>query len=232
MLHSVVCAVMSPLFLRGFAQTLSILVLVSAAPGTLAKDAADGTVEMVKRMESTYARIHDLSADFVQVSQSKALGRREEERGRLYLERPGRMRFEYQVPEEKLFIAQGEDTWFYLPADNQVIEAPRNDLREAGVTALLLDGAPTFLEDYEVEKADDEKPAADEMALRFTPKAKRSYRFAVVTVGVMDGYARRVTVEDNDGNRTEYSFERLRVNEGLPPGLFDFTPPKGAEIRK
>src|ERR1700685_1640792 len=45
------------------------------------------------------------------------------ESGTVYFSRPGRMRWEYESPEEKLFIVDGTNVWFYVPADHTASRA-------------------------------------------------------------------------------------------------------------
>src|SRR5712675_2944691 len=37
----------------------------------------------------------------------------------LWLKKPGKMRWEYRSPREKLFVSDGKDAWFYVPGDRQ-----------------------------------------------------------------------------------------------------------------
>lgn len=193
---------------------------------------------LVGRMEDVYAGIHDLSATFTQVAWSAALGRRVAEKGTLVLERPGKMRWEYHEPERKLFVALGETTWFYVPADNQVIESPRAELREAGISALLLDGHPSLKERYEIAADPGTKelsPDPGQVLLRFTPRPEggtAAFAYALVSVDAGDAIARKIAILDDAGNTTEYLFDTLQVNRGVAPEAFAWTPPAGAEIVK
>lgn len=213
-------------------QSLLPALLVPVA-GAAAHASAAGPGDIVARMEQAYGGLRDLSADFTQVAESQALGRRVAEKGSITLRRPGFMRWEYHAPEEKLFIARGESTWFYVPADNQVIQTPRQAIREAGVGALLLDGAPSFAEAYEItpEPTGGEPLPPGQVLLRFRPLAERAaFQFALVSVDEGDAIARRIVVVDAAGNRTEYLFEHVRPNAGVDPVVFDWDPPAGVEI--
>ena len=44
------------------------------------------------------------------------------ERGRLVLQRPRRMRWEYDPKPGKLFIVNGREVWLYIPADREATE--------------------------------------------------------------------------------------------------------------
>ena len=40
--------------------------------------------------------------------------------GTLWLKKPGKMRWEYRSPRDKLFLSDGKDAWFYVPGERQV----------------------------------------------------------------------------------------------------------------
>ena len=56
----------------------------------------------------------------MQFSESWTLnGRKRLASGELYLRKPGKMRWEYSSPREKLFVSDGHEAWFYVPEDRQ-----------------------------------------------------------------------------------------------------------------
>src|SRR5579863_9839529 len=40
------------------------------------------------------------------------------ESGKVYFEKPGRMRWDYDSPEKKMFLVDGKNVWYYVPADH------------------------------------------------------------------------------------------------------------------
>ncbi|HSC78343.1 MAG TPA: outer membrane lipoprotein carrier protein LolA, partial [Candidatus Acidoferrales bacterium] len=84
---------------RAVLALLALLLLCSLAAATDATDAA------VRRVERHYNRISTLEAEFVQ---RHTLGATTlVESGRVYFRKGGRMRWEYESPEAKLFLADG-----------------------------------------------------------------------------------------------------------------------------
>ena len=77
-------------------------------------------VEVVSRVQAWLDGTHTLAGQFEQVLISSALGAGLEENGRLYIERPGKMRWDYTSPERKVAIIQGDLTWFYIEEDEQM----------------------------------------------------------------------------------------------------------------
>ena len=59
------------------------------------------------------------------------------------------MRWEYRDPEKKTFVSDGEDvTYFYVPADRQVIRREQSDARDLPV--MLLSGRADIVATFEV----------------------------------------------------------------------------------
>src|SRR5437763_5716467 len=76
-------------------------------------------------VDTHYNPLHSLAAEFTEVYRGSGMERTET--GTLKLKKPGKMRWEYRSPREKLFVSDGKDAWFYVPADRQ---ARRTDARK------------------------------------------------------------------------------------------------------
>ncbi len=197
---------------------LAILLL---APLTASADAAD---ELLARVERRHAAVRDLEARFTQSWRSGALGRERVESGVLRIKRPGRMRWDYEKPEQKLFVSDGKAWYFYVPAERQVVVREQTGDRRA--PALLLAGGSIAAQFAPALEAD----AAGRPRLRLRPRAPDPELDRVYVD--LDG-SDRITgleVHDAQGNVSRFRFEALRENRGLADELFRFTVPKGVEV--
>src|SRR5437763_9976419 len=77
--------------------------------------------EIAAALQRHYDGIRDFSADFVHSYQGGVLRKQVVERGHVLIKKPGRMRWEYTSPEQKLFVSDGTKMYSYLPQDRQVI---------------------------------------------------------------------------------------------------------------
>ena len=70
------------------------------------------------------------------------------ESGRVMVKKPGKMRWDYTAPEEKLFVSDGSRIYFYIPQDKQVIvsDVPTDD--QATTPALFLAGKGNLTRDF------------------------------------------------------------------------------------
>jgi outer membrane lipoprotein carrier protein len=86
-----------------------------ARPGATDSDVAARQIE--RRFEMRYKHASTLKAIFYE-RYGSGKGTGEAESGTVYFSRPGRMRWEYESPQKKLFIVDGKNVWFYIPDDH------------------------------------------------------------------------------------------------------------------
>lgn len=171
-----------------------------------------------------------LDMRFRQSLVSGALGTTATESGRLYLERPGKLRWDYLDPEKKIALLLGDRTALYLE-DERTLSRGRLSGEQGSFPRLLAGGdridaffAATLLSTpstggrgaYRLKLV----PKADHGALTEVTLTLRPPTFAIEAAELLD----------ETGNRTSYTFSNVRRNRGLPEGLFAFEPPPGTEV--
>ncbi len=208
-------------------NTAVFVVAVLAVGASPPIDPDPGLAEtLVKRMEARHARTKDLVARFVQSYRSGLLGRELVERGTVSIKRPGRMRWEYKDPEEKLFISDGETFYFYVPEDRQVIVFQQDEQRS--LAARLLFGRGGLLEEFEATM--DEPWDEGVLRVRLTPREENAEIERAYIDLEPSGLVRSILLEDIQGNRTRFRFEEIRENTGLSDRLFRFEIPSGVDV--
>src|SRR6201993_933109 len=93
----------------------------------------------VRALESRYAHAHTLKASFFE-RYSDGKGAVQSESGTVYFSRPGRMRWDYESPEQKLFLVDGSNVWFYVPQDRTVSRAKMKESSDWRTPIALLVG--------------------------------------------------------------------------------------------
>src|SRR5580658_8472876 len=88
----------------------------------LAANPARDADSIRRALEARYQHARTLQAAFYE-RYSDGNGGASAESGTVYFSRPGRMRWEYESPEQKLFIVDGTNVWFYVPADRTASRA-------------------------------------------------------------------------------------------------------------
>lgn len=196
-----------------------------AAGLALPQPGSGGSAEaVVRRVEARLAQASDLTASFTQSYRSGLLGRELVEHGRLYVKRPGRMLWEYQKPERKTFLADGDRYYFYVPEDRQVVVQERAGQRS--VPALLLAGG-AILEHFEARLEEDRTGSA---RLRLTPRAPDpDLQRVYVDVDERDRIV-GIEVVDAQGGQSRFRFSELREDVGLSDAFFRLKLPEGVEV--
>src|SRR5437016_2684815 len=85
---------------------------------TLCSFAADSPVKKIaSAVDARYNSLQSFKADFVETYNGNGVTRRES--GTLSLKRPGKMRWDYRQPHQKLFLSDGKTAVFYVPGERQ-----------------------------------------------------------------------------------------------------------------
>jgi outer membrane lipoprotein carrier protein len=153
------------------------------------------------------------------------------ESGTLWLKKPGKMRWEYRSPREKLFVSDGKDAWFYVPADRQARKTAAKKLEDVrSPLAFLLGKTKLEKELQALSLAPDITPlAAGNVVLRGVPQAMADRINEIVLEISPDHQIARIVIQEVDGSSTEYRFGEMKEDVAIADGQFKFSPPAGTE---
>ena len=159
---------------------LSLAAFLVAASGGAAAAQQQSPAELAAALQKKYAGVRDFSADFVQTYRGGVLKRQLKDTGRVMVRKPGKMRWEYQTPEEKLFVSDGASIYWYVPQDKHVEIRPVPADDEASTPALFLAGKGDITRDFTPSIV--ERPAGQAegtQALKLVPRTPQAeYRLA------------------------------------------------------
>jgi outer membrane lipoprotein carrier protein len=213
-------------------SSLSAVLATVLAAGLAAAPQAEAPDALAQRLQARYDGIKDFTADFTQTYEGGVLRRKTTESGTLLIKKPGRMRWEYKTPEEKLFVADGRKMYAWVPADRQVTVSAM----PAGVTPatpiLFLLGKGQLTRDFNASIAPAVPGApADSIALTLVPKTPvPEYDRLTLVVDKATLGLRMLIAHDAQGGTSTFNFTHLRENVGLPDARFSFTIPRGADV--
>jgi outer membrane lipoprotein carrier protein len=207
-----------------------VMFVVVAADRPIAQQQA--AAELAASLQGKYATVRDFTADFVQTYRGGVLNRQLKDAGRVMVRKPGKMRWEYKTPEEKLFVSDGTRVYSYIPQDKlvQVAAVPPDD--QANTPALFLAGKGDITRDFAPTLV--ERPAGypdGTRALKLVPHTPQAeYDWLIIVVDPETLTLRGLVTGDSQGGTSSFSFTNLKENVGLTDKLFTFTPPRGVEI--
>jgi outer membrane lipoprotein carrier protein len=212
-------------WLRPLAVLLSLVAAV--ASGALPDDTtnANANAAGVTRLRSFLANVQGMEARFRQQVLDSHQQVLEDASGSVAMQRPGRFRWNYQMPFERVIVADGEKVWLY-EADLEQVTIRRLTSGIGDTPAALLTGKETVLERFTIEKSWMEEGLA---LVRLIPRSADS-DFAGVTLGFDGAELRRLLLDDRLGQQTRIDLTEVRTNPRLSPEVFRFQPPPGADV--
>jgi outer membrane lipoprotein carrier protein len=145
--------------------------------------------------------------------------------GRLYLQRPGKFRWDYSQPSEQLVLADGKQIWFY---DKDLAQANVRDMDTslASTPASLLSGSGSVSAQFNVTAM---PPSAGLQWYQLVPKHADT-DFQLVRIGFDKGELRSMFLADKLNQITQLTFANSKRNLTLAPDLFLFVPPPGVDV--
>jgi len=212
-----------PVMMRAILATLLICVLCLGAP------AQNDPNSVAERVDLHYNRLRSLTERFEVVY--SGLGTERAESGTLWLQRPGRMRWDYGQPRRKLFVSDGTTVWLYVDGEAQAREAPVKSIDDLRSPLRYLLGKTKLageLKDLALVLSPS-LPAGNVM-LRGKPKGvERSVQQVDLEITPASQIV-RIKIEEIGGAITEFRFSEIRENVAIPEHLFHFTPPPGVGV--
>jgi outer membrane lipoprotein carrier protein len=180
-------------------------------------------------VDAHYNHLRTLKADFTETYSGNGVNRSES--GVLWLKKPGKMRWEYRSPQEKAFVSDGKDAWFYVPGDRQARRAPVRQLDDLRSPLSLLLGKTKLGKELEgLSLAPEVKAASGNMTLRGIPKGMKDRVGQILLEITPTHEIARIVIEEVDGATTEYRFGNEKENEAIGDEKFHFVPPAGVEV--
>ncbi len=195
-----------------------------------------------RALEARYQHARTLRATFFE-RYSDGNGGAASESGTVYFSRPGRMRWEYESPEQKLFLVDGANAWFYVPADRTASRTKMKESSDWRTPLALLAGKADLgklCRSIELAGAEAEKgselgeqaiPPGDTVLLCIPREASGSDAALRVLFEIdSDAHLVRVLIHQPGHVVTEFRFGNWEENIAIPEVKFHFQPPPGVAI--
>jgi outer membrane lipoprotein carrier protein len=196
----------------------------------LAAAYAEDVHTTAKAVDDHYNHLRSLQAEFTQIYRGNEIERSES--GTLWLKKPGKMRWEYRSPKEKLFLSDGKNAWFYVPGDRQVRKTSVSKLEDLRSPLAFLLGKTKLEKELDgLSNAPDVAPlSSGDIVLRGVPKALAERVGQLVIEVTPERHITRIIIEEIDGTATEYRITNQQEDLELAEDRFRFVPPPGTEV--
>ena len=206
---------------------LAFVVILAAGTGTLGEESKPLSVrDVARKVDRNYNNLQSLQADFEESYRGAGISRTES--GVLWLKRPGKMRWEYRIPREKLFLTNGKEAFFYVPGEQQARKAKLEKIDDLRSPLRYLLGKTKLEKEFDNLQLLSGEGAS--LVLEGVPKVMRD-RVQRVRFDLSPDYRiDRILIEEIDGATTEFRFTRQTENLAMADEKFRFTAPPGVQV--
>jgi outer membrane lipoprotein carrier protein len=183
--------------------------------------------QTARAVDEHYNHLKSFKAAFTEVFQGDGISRIES--GTLWLKKPSRMRWEYHVPREKLFLIDSQTAYFYVTGDRQAKKTPVKNLDDIRSPLRYLLGKTKLEKELEgLSLAPDLTPLqSGDVVMRGVPKIMKD-RVAEVVLEVSAAHQiHRIVIHGVDSTVTDFRFSQIEENVPVQDSLFRFIPPPG-----
>jgi outer membrane lipoprotein carrier protein len=202
-------------------MTLALALLLLAAPA-----ATPDPSSVLKALETAGRGLKTMKAAFAETKVLTLLNEKQETRGSVLLQVPGRLRWDYASPQPGVMMIKDGRFERYVPQTKQVFRGEAKG--EADLLVGFGPGAANLGKKYEVTLLPEDKvgPLAT-YVLDLKPREAGGL-FAGIRLWV--DKARMIPVQtrllEPTGDHTTIRFDDVVLNRPLPPGAFDLKLPK------
>jgi len=208
---------------------------------------AQSVDEIVDKVQATYEHTSDLEATFLQESLIKTMDTIEKSEGKVYIKKPGKMRWDYKKPRKQEIVIEGKTIWIYKPDEKQVLKTPFSDNPQNKTPAGFLSGVGRLKDDFKIRLHNPPSPPYPPLTkggigggkggqegiftLELIPKGiKSNIEKIFLEVNPEDYTIRSFSLFDIYGNKTTVTLKNIKTNKGLKDSTFHFKVPEGVKV--
>ena len=219
---------------------LSVLIVapVWGAGGQADEKALKEVRDVVKQLQARYEKTKDLQADFSQKTRIEGFERPVTSSGKVYIKKPGRLRWDYLDPAIEEIYVNDDDVKIYVPEHKQVLVGKLTQMAASKAPLELLQGAAKLSDSFNINwTTGKERGVGGIRLVTLIPKTKdqestRNLQRIVLEVFPKTYFIRAVSLHEISGNVATFEFSDLKPNLGLSNEVFEFKTPLDVEVVK
>ena len=177
----------------------------------------DAGEKLLKNLQNKFEKVKDLSADFQQSTNEKAILS-----GKFFFKKEDKLRIEFK---SSTLISDGATNWSYNQKENKVVIS-KNDENNASPFSLQ-----RVLFDYPKECVVASEVNNGTEVLVLTPNKDSSIGYSLIKIWInKEQLINRIVLKDKADNLIQIDFSKYKVNRKISDSKFNFTPPEGSKV--
>ena len=179
---------------------------------------------LLAEVQSQYQKSSGVQAEFTQSTDIKATRQVKRAKGRIWIKRPNKLRWETLEPDPNILVSDGKTFWFYTPpfdADErgQVIIKKTAQVQTQFLNSLL---SGSF--DFEKGSTSIETRGANAFLLKPRSGTAGDVRIAQITIDPDKHTISEVILTHTSGNQTTIRLQRISLDGKFDDKMFKFVP--------
>ena len=216
------------MYLRHLILIILMMVIPVSAHSQEAALPSMSVDEILERVEKIYTA-SKFSASFIQESTIKAMEITDSASGKLYVQYPGKMKWEYLEPESQIIVTDGVQLWMYRPEDNQVMLGQASTFFSEGKGAGFLSDIRLLRKDFDISLEDIR--FGNYYNLKLVPLEKNwDIAFIHLLVSRTTFHIAQVFTYNAYDDVTRIEIVDPQFNESFEDTFFSFEIPKGVDL--
>ena len=182
-------------------------------------------MQVLEGVENRYNHVKTLKSHFTQVYTVRGRNRGRES-GTLYLEKPGKMRWDYTDPKGKLFVTDSDYSYVYYPDDHVAEREKIKESADIRIPLAFLLGRLDFNKDFHRFFS---KPEGEDVRVTAIPTNEKLLFTEIEMLIAPDSSLKEVKITGQDFSVMDFTFSDEQIGIPLAKSLFTFNLPEGAE---
>jgi outer membrane lipoprotein carrier protein len=190
--------------------------------------------DVVNKIQKVYDKVKSYKAKFNQEATSQSLKKTFNASGMVYYNKSGEMRWDYNPPDDQMFLVTSSAVILYKKQAKQIELASPDEVFADSSTTNFLAGLGKIKTSFKY--ASYQAPDFDASkfeAVELTPKeANSSITNITLIVDKKTFIVQEVRLHDFFANVTKIKFENVETDVVLPPNTFKFKVPEGVTVNR
>ena len=186
---------------------------------------------LIQKIQEQYKSINSFSGHFVQSSFRNNKEPSRNAKGRVFYKRPGKMRWNYEAPDDQLLVTNGETLWLFDPLLENVTIQKLEKLTDGTALSFLL-GLGDLQTDFKPREISLVLlDSLEDLIVELKPKkTTANLSFIQLAVDPKTYNLQKIALMDQQGNYRTIKLESMSYNIELGENLFEFNVTQDMEV--
>ena len=179
---------------------------------------------LLQEVQVQYQKSTGVQAEFTQSTDIKATKQVKKAKGRIWIKRPNKLRWETLEPDPNILVSDGKTFWFYTPPFDKDERGQVIIKKSAQVQTQFLNALLSGSFDFEKGSTSIENRGPNAFLLKPKSGTAGDVQIAQITIDPDKHTISEVILTHTSGNQTTIKLQQINLNAKLDDSLFKFVP--------